>query len=111
MPARMTPVVREMLLRVAPEMPISMRLPSANLWVFRPVIVGALLGNPRTAALLRTTTVATMVSGSPKENVLPIVARGLVNFRILPGDTPDDVLEHVRRTVAGTSVHVRGGGA
>jgi carboxypeptidase PM20D1 len=110
MPARMTPVVREMLLRVAPEMPLSMRLPLANLWAFRPVIVRALLGNPRTAAMLRTTTAATMVSGSPKENVLPIVARGLVNFRILPGDTPADVLEHVRRTVADTSVHVEGRG-
>ena len=110
MPARMTPVVTEMLLRVAPEMPISMRLPLANLWAFRPVIVRALLGNPRTAAMLRTTTAATMVSGSPKENVLPIVARGLVNFRILPGDTPDDVLEHVRRTVADTSVHIEGRG-
>ena len=110
MPARMTPVVREMLLRVAPEMPLSMRLPIANLWAFRPVIVRALLGNPRTAAMLRTTTAATMVSGSPKENVLPIVARGLVNFRILPGDTPEDVLEHVRQTVADTSVHVEGRG-
>lgn len=110
MPARMTSVVREMLLRVAPEMPFSMRLPLANLWAFRPVIVRALLGNPRTAAMLRTTTAATMVSGSPKENVLPIVARGLINFRILPGDTPDDVLEHVRRTVADTSVHVEGSG-
>ena len=110
MPARMTPVVREMLLRMAPEMPIGMRLPIANLWAFRPVIVRALLGNPRTAAMLRTTTAATMVSGSPKENVLPIVARGLVNFRILPGDTPDDVLEHVRQTVADTSVKVEGRG-
>jgi carboxypeptidase PM20D1 len=110
MPARLTPVVREMLLRLAPEMPLSMRLPLANLWAFRPVIVRALLGNPRTAAMLRTTTAATMVSGSPKENVLPIVARGLVNFRILPGDTPEDVLEHVRQTVADTSVHVEGRG-
>jgi carboxypeptidase PM20D1 len=110
MPARLTPVVREMLLRVAPEMPFSMRLPLANLWAFRPVIVRALLGNPRTAAMLRTTTAATMVSGSPKENVLPIVARGLVNFRILPGDTPEEVLQHVRQTVADTSVHVEGRG-
>ena len=110
MPARMTPVVTEMLLRVAPEMPLSMRIPIANPWAFRPVIVRALLGNPRTAAMLRTTTAATMVSGSPKENVLPIVARGLVNFRILPGDTPAEVLEHVRKTVADTSVHVEGRG-
>jgi carboxypeptidase PM20D1 len=110
MPARLTPVVTEMLTRVAPEMPFTMRLPMANLWAFRPVIVRALLGNPRTAAMLRTTTAATMVSGSPKENVLPIVARGLVNFRLLPGDTPEMVLDHVRQTVGDTTVHVEGRG-
>jgi carboxypeptidase PM20D1 len=110
MPARLTPVVREMFLRLAPEMPFAARLPMANLWAFRPVIVRALIGNPRTAAMLRTTTAATMVSGSPKENVLPIVARGLVNFRLLPGDTPEMVLDHVRRTVGDTAVHVEGRG-
>lgn len=110
MPATLTPVVSEMLLRLAPEMPFTMRFPMANLWAFRPVIVRALLGNPRTAAMLRTTTAATMVSGSPKENVLPIVARGLVNFRLLPGDTPEMVLDHVRRVVADTVVHVDGRG-
>lgn len=108
MPARMTPVLEEMLLRLAPDMPLSSRLPMANLWAFRPVIVRALLGNDRIAASLRTTTAATMVSGSPKENVLPIVARGLINFRILPGDTPEMVLDHVRRTVGDSSVHVEG---
>ncbi|HEX6313966.1 MAG TPA: M20/M25/M40 family metallo-hydrolase, partial [Gemmatimonadaceae bacterium] len=110
MPARLTPVVREMLLRLAPEMPVPLRLPLANLWAFQPLVVRGLLGNDRTAAMLRTTTAATMVSGSPKENVLPIVARGLVNFRILPGDSPEDVLEHVRRTVGDTAVHIAGGG-
>jgi carboxypeptidase PM20D1 len=109
MPARMTPVLEEMLLRLAPEMPLSQRIPMANLWVFRPV-VRALLGNDRIAASLRTTTAATMISGSPKENVLPIVARGLVNFRLLPGDTPEMVLDHVRRTIDDTTVHVEGSG-
>lgn len=110
MPARLTPVVEEMFLRVAPEMPFLNRLIMANLWVFRPVVVRLMQANDRTAAMLRTTTAATMVSGSPKENVLPILAKALVNFRILPGDTPEDVLEHVKRAVADTSVHVAGTG-
>jgi carboxypeptidase PM20D1 len=110
MPARMTPVLREMLLRLAPEMPLVQRIPMANLWAFRPLVVRALLGNDQIAASLRTTTAATMISGSPKENVLPIVARGLVNFRILPGDTPEMVLDHVRRTIDDTTVHIEGRG-
>jgi carboxypeptidase PM20D1 len=110
MPARLTPVAEEMLLRLAPDMPMSARIPLANLWAFRPVMVRALQRSPQFNAMLRTTTAATMVSGSPKENVLPIVARGLVNFRILPGDTPEMVLDHVRRVVDDTSVHVEGRG-
>ncbi len=110
MPARLTPVVEEMFRRIAPEMPFGYRIPLANLWAFRPVLVRAMAGNERIGAMLRTTTAATMVSGSPKENVLPIIARGLVNFRILPGDTPEGVLDHVRRTVGDTSVHVEGSG-
>jgi carboxypeptidase PM20D1 len=110
MPARFTPVVEEMLLRLAPDMPFAMRIPLANLWAFRPMMLTQLQKSAQFNAMLRTTTAPTMVSGSPKENVLPIVARGLVNFRILPGDTPEMVLEHVRRVVGDTSVHVDGRG-
>jgi carboxypeptidase PM20D1 len=106
----MTPVVEEMFVRLAPEMPFAARLPLANLWAFRPLLVRLLGRQDRVAATLRTTTAATMISGSPKENVLPIVARALVNFRILPGDTPESVVEHVRRVVADTLVQVTGGG-
>ena len=110
MPARLTPVVQDMLLRLAPDMPMGSRIPLANLWAFRPVLVRALQRSPQFNAALRTTTAATMVSGSPKENVLPIVARGVVNFRILPGDTPETVLAHVRRVVDDSSVQVAGEG-
>ena len=41
-----------------------------------------------------------------KENVLPSHAWAAVNFRILPGDTIDDVVEHVRRSVADERVRV-----
>jgi carboxypeptidase PM20D1 len=56
---------------------------------------------------MRTTTAVTMLSGSPKENVLPSQAVATVNFRILPGDTTQSVLEHVRGLVGGDSLEVR----
>ena len=110
MPLRMTPVVEEMFVRLAPEMPLAARVPLANLWAFRPLLLRLLGRQERVAPMLRTTTAATMISGSPKENALPIIARAVVNFRILPGDTPDDVLDHVRRVVADTQVKVTGSG-
>jgi len=47
-----------------------------------------------------------MIQGSPKENVLPIRAQSIVNFRIIPGETPETVLEHVRRVVDDTTVSI-----
>jgi carboxypeptidase PM20D1 len=41
-----------------------------------------------------------MLSAGNKENVLPGRAEGTVNFRILPGDTRDGVMEHVRHQVS-----------
>ena len=38
--------------------------------------------------------------------MIPGRARAVVNFRILPGESIESVLEHVRRTVADDRVHV-----
>jgi carboxypeptidase PM20D1 len=103
---RLTPVTGEMMERLAPEMPFGRRLLMANLWLFRPLVVAALARDERAGATVRTTTAATMISGSPKANVLPIRARAIVNFRILPGETAADVLAHVRRVVADSTVRV-----
>jgi carboxypeptidase PM20D1 len=106
MPARLTPVSEAMFVRLAPEMPFARRLLMANLWLFRPLVLSVLAREPSTAATVRTTTAATMMNGSPKANVLPIKARAIVNFRILPGETAADVLAHVRRVVADSTVQV-----
>ena len=47
-----------------------------------------------------------MVEGGLKENVLPPEASITVNFRLLPGDTPDDVVEHVRRVIDDPTVEI-----
>jgi carboxypeptidase PM20D1 len=107
MPARFEGVSERMFDYLAPEMPFGQRAIFANLWLFRPVVRRMFEASPGTNAMVRTTTAATMVSGSPKENVLPIRARAVVNFRVLPGDSTADVLAHVRRVVADTMIRVR----
>ncbi|MGQ0648398.1 MAG: M20 family peptidase [Gemmatimonadaceae bacterium] len=106
MPARLTPVTTAFLRNIAAEGDFTMRLALANP-VLEPMVVRQLLSRPQTASTVRTSTAVTMASGSPKENVLPIRAVGMVNFRILPGDSVQGVLEHVRRAVNDTSVHIR----
>ena len=44
---------------------------------------------------MRTTTAATMASGSSKSNILPTRAEAVVNFRIIPGETAESVRDHV----------------
>jgi carboxypeptidase PM20D1 len=79
----------------------------ANLWLFEPVLLRQLERKPATNALVRTTTAPTMLEGSAKENVLPIRARAVVNFRLLPGDTAASVEARVRATIADPRVSLR----
>lgn len=107
MPARLTPATEAFLTNVAAEGSFGMRFAFANLGAVRPLIVQALVKQPQTASVVRTTTAVTMASGSPKENVLPIRATAVVNFRILPGDSVQGVLSHIARVVGDTMVKVR----
>tara|TARA_R110002167_G_scaffold124006_1_gene303211 strand:+ start:508 stop:1983 length:1476 start_codon:yes stop_codon:yes gene_type:complete len=80
-------------------MPLSQRLPLANLWLFEPVVLSTLLKSPSSAASARTTTAVTMLQGSTKSNVLPTIATAVVNFRILPGDTIASIQAHLEGVI------------
>lgn len=99
MPARIDGATRRSFEYLAPEMPFGPRMFLANLWLFGPLAERQFAGDPAANARIRTTTAATVFQGGVKENVLPSRARAVVNFRILPGDTIEDVLRHVRETV------------
>jgi carboxypeptidase PM20D1 len=106
LPAHLAGAADDMLGLVGREMPLGARVMMANLWLTRPLVVRMLARSPVTNASLRTTTAPTMIQGSPKENVLPIRAQAIVNFRIIPGETPESVVEHVRRVVDDSNVVV-----
>jgi len=55
--------------------------------------------SPNYNSVMRTTCVATMLSGGHAENALPQSARANVNCRMLPDDTPENVLGTLRRVV------------
>ncbi len=99
MPAMLKSPVTEMFEFLAPEVSFGTRMVLANRWLLGPVLLSHLEKNRATNALIRTTTAPTIVDGGVKENVLPCKAMGIVNFRILPGDSTDKVIEHVRNTI------------
>ena len=71
---------------------------------FWPLLHLALAGNKQTAAMLRTTCVATMLGASPQANVLPQKATAIFNARILPGDTAEELVARVRQRAASMGI-------
>ena len=99
MPAAIRGVAGEMFDTLAPEMGGFSRVALSNLWLFGPLVQRQLEGAGSTNAMLRTTTALTIVNAGNKDNVLPGRAEATVNFRILPGDTRDGVMQHVHAAV------------
>ena len=56
--------------------------------------------------LLRTTAVATMLEGGHAENALPQSARAVVNCRLLPSDSVQNVLDTLRRVLADEQISI-----
>jgi len=68
--------------------------------------VQRLSANPYFNSLLRTTCVATMLSGGHAPNALPQTARANVNCRIFPGEDPQDVLHTLERVANDPKVKI-----
>jgi acetylornithine deacetylase/succinyl-diaminopimelate desuccinylase-like protein len=66
----------------------------------------ALAANPRYNAMLRTTCVATMLSGGHATNALPQLAEANVNCRIYPTETAAEVRDQLARVAGDTTVQV-----
>jgi len=107
MPARLEGATEMMFDSIADKMPFANRLIYANRWLLGGVLNNALLDNTATAAMIRTTSAPTMLQAGVKDNVLPSEARAVVNFRILPGDTVDDIKAHLNRVIDDERIIIR----
>lgn len=94
LPLRMTEPVSRMFESAGPYMSFGRRLLLANLWLSRSLVAREMAKEPASNALVRSTTAATMFSGSTRQNILPARAAAVVNYRILPGDTRESILAH-----------------
>jgi len=72
-----------------------------------PEALEQLSGDPVYNAIVRTTCVATRLSGGHANNALPQTARANVNCRILPGHSPEEVRQELVKVVADPTVKVR----
>ncbi len=93
-PVQIRGIAADMFGTLAPEMNLTNRVILSNLWLTKAIVEAQLSKRASTAAMLRTTTALTVINAGERDNVLPGRANASVNFRVLPGDTSDDVIKH-----------------
>ncbi len=94
---------------VAPESSFLQKMLFSNLWLTENLITSQLEKDNTAAAILRTTTAPTMLRGGIKDNILPTRASAKVNFRILPGETVENVIAYVQKVINDKRIIVEAG--
>jgi len=105
-PARLTGVTNQTFVALKPELSGSLRFAITSRKLLGGIIKKMLAKNDATNAMIRTTTAATIIGAGTKENVLPQEARAVVNFRLLPGDSVEEVIARIKRVIADPRVTV-----
>jgi Acetylornithine deacetylase/Succinyl-diaminopimelate desuccinylase and related deacylases len=99
--------IKEMFSFISTEMKIPYKLIVSNLWLFQGLLKRVLSTAPDTDALMRTTTAVTIFQAGIKENILPDNARAVLNFRMMPGDNSESVLQHVKKVINDSQIQIR----
>jgi carboxypeptidase PM20D1 len=105
-PTRMVEPVAAMLETIAPHVSQPTRFVFNNLWLTGGFVADQMSEDPLTNSFVRTTTALTMFNAGVKENVVPQRAEAKVNFRLLPGDTPDLVVERITALVDDPQIEI-----
>lgn len=101
-----SPLIQRFFQQIGGSMPFVSRFAIANKWLMEPLLLAQLTKNHATNALVRTTTALTMMKGSDAPNVLSPEVEFVVNFRLLPENTIQQVLAHVKKATRGFDVEV-----
>lgn len=107
LPARLEGPTKHMFKAIGAEMKLLPRIIMGNQWLFEGLIEQIFSSSPAGSAVIRTTTAPTIISGGIKDNVIPAQARAMVNFRIIPGDTPESIVDMVHEIVDDPRVEIK----
>lgn len=84
---------------LGPEMPFVQKLAFTNSGLLKPLIFNAYAQSNSGRAMIHTTLTTTVFNSGVKENVVPSRAQATVNMRILPGETVESCLAHLRKVI------------
>lgn len=91
---------------LAPHVGFIRAIPFSNAHLLSPVIKFVMSLDPITDAIQRTTTAVTIFNAGYKANVIPGSASAVINHRLFPTDSVDNVLAHNRRIINDNRVKV-----
>ncbi len=88
--------------------PFALKIIFANLWLFSPILsLITKKSGGEFNALMRTTTAFTQMEGSKGMNVIPAETYMISNHRIIPGETVEQTVKTIEKTVKKSGVKVR----
>ncbi len=99
MPFSITLPTELMLKKIGPGLGVTTRMALANQWLFKRMLVSQFEQSNGTNATIHTTIVPTMLIAGIKDNVIPTTAKTVINCRILPGETSDNVTSFIKNAV------------
>lgn len=91
---------------IASEMSFTQRIVFKNSWLFSGLIKKELSKKYSTNAFIRTTAATTIFTSGQSENVLPHKASATINFRLIPGDSVQDIVPYLNRVIKNSKVKV-----
>lgn len=98
-PYKSIPLIDKQIELMGSHLPFVQKMAFANTWLFGAKIQEALN--------TRTSTAPTIIKGGVKDNVIPTSASVVVNFRVMTGETTEEVLQHIIKTVNDDRITVK----
>lgn len=96
---KLTPPVRLMLCTLGLHAPFVMAVPLLNSWISKPLLFHLFGKSPTLNALIRSTCAVTMAHASDAPNVVSPRSHAMVNVRMFPETSTDEILRWMRRQI------------
>lgn len=98
-PYKSIPLLKAQMAKMGPYYPFTQKMAFANSWLFGTKILEVLNAH--------TTTAPTIFKGGVKDNIIPTSASAVVNFRVMTGETTEEVLQHIISTIDDDRITVK----
>lgn len=105
-PYQLTEVQKKMFEYIGPHFSFIQKIAIANLWLFRPLVISNLAKSDSGRASLHTTMIPTILQSGLKENIIPSIAEAILNFRLLPGDSKENVINHIKNLTKDLNIEI-----